>query len=82
MAAFEIIKLPGNMTNTIHRLSPSEMKEVKGGVLPPPKTKWSCLVDGYYYDVCYSVQPQVPCGYATACTDIGDCTSPMDLCVV
>ena len=71
------------MTKTIRSLSAAEMKEIKGGVLPPPpKTKWSCLVDGYYYDVCYSVQPQVPCGYSSPCTAIGDCTSPMDLCVV
>lgn len=66
-------------TTGFTQLSAGEMKKVKGGALPP-KTKWRCLVDGFYYDICYSVQPQTPCSYTTACTEIGVCYTP-DACI-
>jgi hypothetical protein len=64
------------------KLERNEMKKCKGG-FGPPKTLWRCLVDGSWYaNVCYSVQPQAPCGYSQPCTAIGTCPSSWgDYCV-
>jgi hypothetical protein len=65
------------------KLERKEMKKVNGGALPPPpKTLWSCLIEPtWYHNVCYSVQPQAPCGYSQPCTAIGTCTASGDYCV-
>lgn len=68
-----------NLKTGFIQLTTDNMKAIKGGALPP-KTRWSCLVDGFYYNVCYSVQPQTPCSYSTACTENGVCYTP-DACI-
>jgi hypothetical protein len=65
------------------KLERKEMKKCKGG-FGPPKTLWRCLTDPFtpwYDNVCYSVQPQGPCGYTQPCTAIGSCNANRDLCI-
>lgn len=69
-------------TGNFKQLGCAEMKEIKGGALPPPKTKWRCTVNGVDFDQCYSVQPKTPCNYPSLCTDIGTCESTFDICEV
>lgn len=64
-------------------LSLNEMKEVKGGASAHHRKIWYCQIEPGYSDyVCYSVQPKVPCGYASDCADTGNtCHTSVDLCI-
>lgn len=58
-----------------NQLTSGEMKEIKGGVLVL-MPKWLCDAGGGdFYEVCYAVQPQTPCAYATPCVQIAECPS-------
>ena len=68
-------KIPGTP------LTQQEMKNVKGGEAPPPKTLWYCLIEPGYYDyVCYWSQPRIPCNYSQDCVAYSTCTGN-DVCI-
>ncbi len=62
------------------KLERNEMKKCKGGFWPQ-RTLWRCNVDGNYENVCYSVQPQGPCGYSESCVKIGTCSQQNQFCI-
>lgn len=67
------------------KLQRNEMKQVSGGAPPPPRTLWYCYIgSGQYANVCYSVNPEVPCEYgAGACVSLGtNCNANRDLCTI
>lgn len=59
------------------KLSPDAMKEVKGGVAPPPPMfNMMCRVNWWdpYFPCCWGVDPVYYCGYDSCYTTGGTCT--------
>lgn len=65
------------------KLEKTDMKNVMGGSMPPPATLWNCDTGGgNYANVCYTINPEVPCNYAAgACTSIGLCNKFVNVCL-